>query len=337
MNLFSNPAMNFTPANIANQNDSEQQEDFFSGLFENRKSKIVCLLFSSVGSCIVMFLFYCVIWYNHNGYDSKRTTLNRLYCACWCWALMYILTVHQVNIVRYIIGPLPKLVCQANYFAKRCITLGGVLTMGFIMVIRYIFIFWLKNPAAFEDEFWSLFLNVWTILFTLTSELVLIWLPGKDNFDIYICTGADPSENQDLSEKNSNFSVAIKAVSLGLQFVIMARIQIYKLKIWRDNPVNKPMKFAWLSKVESFSAAETLITSSPLILVFFAFLLQLSRPQTDFYKMNEYPSCLREYTYTLIRPVLVGLLLALYQYKRDKESFIFPLNEFKSMLLDYFH
>ena len=323
---------------IQDTNGSEsgrQRVDFFSGLFENRKSKIVSLLFSSLGSCVVVLLIYCVIWYNKFGSDSKRTLLNRLYWSTWCWALLWICTVQQVDILRFIIGPMPQVVCQAKYFVKRCITLGGVLTMGFIMVSRYTFIFWLKNPAAFEDEFWSLFINCWTIVFTLISEIFLLWIPGKDNIDVYICAGTDPGENEGLPEKNIRFSVAVKALSFAIQFVLMARIQIYKLKIWRENRT-KFLNFNWLSSVETHSAAENLVTGSPLVLMVSAFLLQYSRPKTNFSNLNDYPGCLKEYMYTLIRPVLVCLLLALYQYIREKKCFVYTLIEFKSMFSDYF-
>jgi hypothetical protein len=29
------------------------------------------------------------------------------------------------------------------------------------IVMRYVYIFWLKNPAAFNDEFWSRFIFIW--------------------------------------------------------------------------------------------------------------------------------------------------------------------------------
>lgn len=32
-----------------------------------------------------------------------------------------------------------------------------------IILVRYIFIFWLKNPMAVNDDFWSSFLNVWIV------------------------------------------------------------------------------------------------------------------------------------------------------------------------------
>ncbi len=38
-----------------------------------------------------------------------------------------------------------------------------VLFYDAITLSRYIFIFWLKNPTAVEDSFWSLFINIWIV------------------------------------------------------------------------------------------------------------------------------------------------------------------------------
>jgi hypothetical protein len=48
----------------------------------------------------------------------------------------------------------------------------GMLFLDCIMVTRYTFIFWLKNPAAFQDEFWSLFINLWVVGFSWIAQLV---------------------------------------------------------------------------------------------------------------------------------------------------------------------
>jgi hypothetical protein len=33
-----------------------------------------------------------------------------------------------------------------------------------IVIFRYLFIFRLKNPAAFKEDFWSLFVFVWVLV-----------------------------------------------------------------------------------------------------------------------------------------------------------------------------
>ena len=37
---------------------------------------------------------------------------------------------------------------------------------NYIMIVRYISVFHLKNPGAIKDDFWCLFLNLWTVAAT---------------------------------------------------------------------------------------------------------------------------------------------------------------------------
>jgi hypothetical protein len=38
--------------------------------------------------------------------------------------------------------------------------------------MRYLFIFWLKNPAAFNDEFWGKFLNWSVVILSWISQVM---------------------------------------------------------------------------------------------------------------------------------------------------------------------
>lgn len=58
-----------------------------------------------------------------------------------------------------------------------------------MILTRYIFIFWLKNPSAFNDDFWFLFVNIWTVGFTFISDFSHLYLPGRQRMEFYICTG----------------------------------------------------------------------------------------------------------------------------------------------------
>jgi hypothetical protein len=74
--------------------------DFFSGLMENRVSKIVSLIFSAVGAYLVILFIYSIIWYQKFGSDDKQTLLNRLYINFWGFPLLWLATVQQVDITR---------------------------------------------------------------------------------------------------------------------------------------------------------------------------------------------------------------------------------------------
>jgi hypothetical protein len=60
---------------------------------------------------------------------------------------------------------------------------------------RYVFIFWLKNPAAFHHEFWSCFLKVWVALSSGLAQFVFYLMLGEENQYFFICTGTYPAES----------------------------------------------------------------------------------------------------------------------------------------------
>ena len=92
--------------------------DFFSGLFENRMSKIAAVIFSFIGSYACIAMLYSIVWYEKFGSDCKRTLINRLFVYFWFCPLTWEATVQQVEIIRYIFGPLPTAICKVNYFWK---------------------------------------------------------------------------------------------------------------------------------------------------------------------------------------------------------------------------
>ena len=65
-------------------------------------------------------------------------------------------------IIRYLVGPFPELVCQLEYLAKNVPILHATVVINFVLIVRYVFTFHSKNPTAVQDDFWTLFLNLWT-------------------------------------------------------------------------------------------------------------------------------------------------------------------------------
>jgi len=50
--------------------------DYFSGLFENRPSKIAFMTVSLLTMLVCVVLCYSIIWYERFGLDAKRTINN---------------------------------------------------------------------------------------------------------------------------------------------------------------------------------------------------------------------------------------------------------------------
>jgi hypothetical protein len=49
------------------------------------------------------------------------------------------------------------------------------------LVVRYVYIFCLKNPAVFNDCFWSFYWNIVIVIFSWISQLVIfVMSAGKE-------------------------------------------------------------------------------------------------------------------------------------------------------------
>ena len=134
------------------------QEDFFSGLTANRWSKIITLLFTEIMCAMNIFFVCCIIWHEVKGSDQKITVINRLFTVCWLLLICWLGLNQQVDTARYVFGPFPKFVCYFNVWLKFYITTHFLLLLDTVIVLRYIWIFWIKNPSSFKDEFWSTFM-----------------------------------------------------------------------------------------------------------------------------------------------------------------------------------
>ena len=153
--------------------------DFFCELYKIRPSIIIGEIFVFLSTCILIPTLYSIIQYEKFGSDNKRTVLNKLAASiCWCAILIEIL-VQIPEWIRYCFGPLPSFFCYLHLVFTNTLAIQVMLIFDAISILRYIFIFWLKNPYSFWDDFWTVFLNLWMFSFSLMSEIIFVILPGK--------------------------------------------------------------------------------------------------------------------------------------------------------------
>jgi hypothetical protein len=60
---------------------------------------------------------------------------------------------------------------------------------------RYCFIFWLKNPLAVDDDFWSLFVSIWIVMASAIINFAHWFLPGPRQLPYYLCADLDPTSD----------------------------------------------------------------------------------------------------------------------------------------------
>lgn len=59
-------------------------------------------------------------------------------------------------------------------------------------ICRYAYIFWLKNPTAFHDDFWYLFICLWVFATSVYLQANWILISSYLPMSYYMCTGTDP-------------------------------------------------------------------------------------------------------------------------------------------------
>ena len=139
-----------------------QDSDFFDFLLENNAVRVMSLVFCGISVIVVPFLLYSVIWYDRYGSDKRRTFLNLLTSGT-CWVgIEYCFVVQATEMLRFVFGPFPEWYCFIKSILRAAYITQLLLYLDCMAVTRYLFIFWLKNPAAFQSEFWITFFNVWS-------------------------------------------------------------------------------------------------------------------------------------------------------------------------------
>jgi len=93
---------------------------------------------------------------------------------------------------RYIYGPLPFLLCQGSVFVINVISMIVFLLYAVLSALRYLFIFYLKDPAYFQDDFWSGFLIVWIVSASIIPQVAYTILNERPPIITYICAGLQP-------------------------------------------------------------------------------------------------------------------------------------------------
>jgi hypothetical protein len=103
----------------------------------------------------------------------------------------------------------------------------------------------MKNPGSLQDDFWSLFLTLWTVGFSFIWNVTRFAYLQPSDLYVNFCTKVNPvNEKNTNNNKNSQVEVL---VCLILHIAITARIQIFRFSNTRKpKEFNQPHKFRLL-------------------------------------------------------------------------------------------
>jgi len=148
-----------------------------------------------------------------------------------------------------------------HIMTKNILVIQYALLIGAISVVKYWYIFVLKNPVGQYDDFWSFYLNVVFVALGTLSQLAFQVFPGKNSYMFYVCCGRFPEP----TFQKVNFPAhLVIAGSMGVYLFVQAKIKHFQKK----NPLA-----AW--KIESnpvISVKSTLANFSTFIVGFICLL-----------------------------------------------------------------
>jgi hypothetical protein len=288
--------------------------DFYPMLLDNNIYRTISLALS-IGSVIIGVPFLLsVIWFDKFGSDKKRTILNLLSCRSVYIGIMFIFFVQIPEIARYIYGPLPSFICFGQQVLRTTLVIIIVLFADAMAALRYIFIFWIKNPAAFHDDFWCSFISSWIYGFCTMFCGSWYYRQNYQTFGFYICTGQDSK----ALLNNTNVGTTSLLV-LSFMFNAFAYIKIY---IYKKTPTVKPLsrglflKSLMLNQMDKQSLSTF---STRLVMIF-----NVSLSALNLYKLNGvttstfnvYPNYLNAYYRSFVTPT-VAILFIMFWFLRQ--------------------
>ena len=150
-------------------------------------------------------MFLGIICVDQIRSDLKRIIINRLFCSGLWICIVYLFLIHLPQVFCYLVGPLIKLVCFYHHVLKNALNQQGLIILNLIVLFRYIFIFWLKNRAAFHDDFWHFFLVIWSASFSFISQWIVAFPPGSQSLNFYLCSGTYPEDSDGKLSPKQNY------------------------------------------------------------------------------------------------------------------------------------
>ncbi len=120
---------------------------------------------------------------------NKRTIVNKFVSSICKTGICWNLTVQVIIIIKFLHGQFNDSACFWYIVMRRTLTTIVFMFINAISLSRYFFIFWLKNPAIFNDDFWSRMVSLWIVGFCVLLQFICGFSLGTENVGFGSCTG----------------------------------------------------------------------------------------------------------------------------------------------------
>ena len=223
----------------SNSSNSTDMLDFFQGVYSNTSFTPITFLVFLTGVIIGIFGPVSIIWYERNCDNRFRTVLNQMFARSAWYLLAYTILVYIPEGARFLHGPYGEIYCDFHVFFRNLLWVGILLTLDCIVVLRYVFVFTLKNFAVICDDVLARFFNLAILLIAIWGSFVKRVTPGNLPISYFLCSGKDPNEDGGdghylNTPQKYNTGRIIIAMSFLLHFVLVPRVLYYQLVTVRN-------------------------------------------------------------------------------------------------------
>ena len=291
------------------------KQDYFEDLVANSSIKIILITFAILSSLISIPVIYGIIWFERFGSDMKRILINRLVSSV-CWSFFGWMLLAQIpDMIRYFSRPFSESFCFIILTIKATIAMQVILFFDTINIARYAFVFWLKNPLNFRDDFWSTFLNLWIVSCSFVSQFVYVFLPGQQPLIFYLCSGSFEAKSYYKLPKKINWSaLIIQVLSIFLHFYVNIRVKMHKKK----HQVTSFQQQEILSR-EYQNITDIVTTACNVTLMGLSSIIVFSFNRIAPEQANLYPYYLIVYLFHLVVPFIISNSISLMYYIRQPQ------------------
>ena len=254
------------------------------------------------------------------------------------YGIVYNVIVEVSDIILFTAGPFDAWFCRAQRFVNNVVIFQWAFFQLGVALMRYIYIFVLKNPTQLQKEFWCLFINLATLLSSVIIELVYQIQPGRETISIYFCRGSDPTLFADQEVKANYAFKTLIVIWLSFYFCALVRIKIYMKQA--PTPTSALQEG---SQSPSSVPNQIMKTSlSSLIVIFFCLfaivgglVMTVHINNLDYRQINEYPNY---HIYHLVNHGFPFLQLALFLviwFTKNKTLRVAVRNQIQNVYMDW--
>ena len=294
-----------------------QEQDFFHVIVDNNIITICVLIFSTVGWALCSLFFFSIIWYIQSGFEKYNLFSNELF-ASLCWVFIeWFIFLHTSYFCRFTLGPLPNQVCFWQHLMDRAILKQIILFLDSMVISRYAFIFWLKNPAAFQSDFWIIFVNLWVKSFSILFHFTVEMLVGNETLEYHFCIGKDPSRAFELPKY---FLGHLEIVSITMIVIIQLKIYLFKnKKTVLPETYSSHTRKLQITSIEKSTFGNVVSDFLLVLVISLNIVVSFITNQTPWQELAKYPKYLIFYSKCFIASCLSSIfLLYIYISKHGK-------------------